>query len=119
MPNSLLKIVFGAVIPSLGTWTFNLLNFFFEHPQTFAVATMPPSVYDIAVGNATAILGACMATRNRQILRSIGGAFAIVIFGILFFELLAPALFGMNKWYCVAAMDILSIFLLVWVLVEV
>jgi hypothetical protein len=121
MPNSALKVVFGAIIPGLVTWIFNLLNFVFDHMGTLstAMATIPASTFDIAVGNATAILGSCLATKDQNTLRAIAAAFVFVLVGTVFCELLAPVMFQWKSAYCVGAMDVLSVVVLVWVLVRV
>jgi len=121
MPNSVLKVIFGALIPGLVTLVFNLLNFFFDNFQTLTTAmlSLPASTFDISVGNATAILGSCIVAKDGNVLRSVAAAFALTVIAILFCEMLVPALFHWQKIYCVVSMDLLSICVLVWVIIQV
>jgi hypothetical protein len=109
-----MKIAGGALMPSVATILFNLLNFVFDNYEISPKPTPSESTFDIAVGCALAILGICLTaptqdTSNRLILLLI--AILLLIIGA---ELLAPVFLHWSKMLMVGLVDLVAFFSVAW-----
>jgi hypothetical protein len=112
-PDVVSKIAAGALIPSVATVIFNMLNFFFENFQKSPMPLPGCSVFDIGVGCAFSLVGICVATKEHSVSSALFILFVLLLFMLLGGDLVVVFL-QWNRTYVIWITNFLSLFILSW-----
>jgi len=99
------KIVAGAIIPSVATVIFNLLNFFFEIYQTRPLPAVSASTFDIASGCIFSPVGICVAVKDRALESKLIVLSMGLILVMLAGDFLVPAFLPVDRLHMVVGVD--------------
>ncbi len=99
------KIVAGAIIPSVATVIFNLFNFFFENYQTRPLPPVSASTFDIASGCIFSLVGICVAVKDQALESKLMVLTMLLILVLLAGDFLVPAFLPVDRIHMVAGVD--------------
>jgi len=104
----MVKILSGALVPSLATLVFNLLNFFIENYRLNPLPHPSDSTYDFSVGCIFAIFGIGVAATNPDYGRYLMTLSIILVLLLIFGEVLAPTFLNWDKFLIIWVLNALS-----------
>jgi hypothetical protein len=104
----MIKILSGALVPSLATLVFNLLNFFIENYRLNPLPHPSDSTYDFSVGCIFAIFGIGVAATNPDHGRYLMTLAIILLLLLIFGEVLAPTFLYWNKFVIIWVFNVVS-----------
>lgn len=102
------KILGQALVPSGATVIFNLLSFFFENFHANPIPKPGASSYDFGVGCVFAIFGIGITASGAHISKGLINLSMILLLGLVFLELLAPAIWDWDKLSMIVLVDAVS-----------
>jgi hypothetical protein len=103
------KLGAGAFIPSLATFIFNFLNFFFENYQTRPMPTVSASMFDIASGCIFSIVGISVAVKDRAMESRLMVLTLLLILVLLAGDFLVPAFLSVDRLHMVIVVDAVAL----------
>lgn len=103
------KIVAGAIIPSVATVIFNLLNFFFENYQTRPLPAVSTSIFDIASGCIFSLVGICVAVKDQALESKLILLSMALILVMLAGDFLVPAFLPVDRLHMIMGVNAVAL----------
>ncbi len=112
------RLVAGAIIPSVATIVFNLFNFFFDNYQARPFPVASASTYDIAPGCVFSMIGICVAIKDRAMESKLMVTSILLILFLLAGDFLVPPFLLIDRGYMIGIVDMVAFSVLCWAIRE-